>query len=173
MKRIGGTTMKPLFLRRNLPLVLCACLTITLVMGFALAKSAHAATTTAASCSNLDLPRGTNWLPGEATWWHTCKGTSLELTYQHDGNFVLYIGGQAKWATNTSSLFSSPDFVVFQEDGNLVVYHFNVFGSEVPAWASGTNGKGATTLALQHDGNLVIYTAQGKVLWASNTCCYS
>jgi hypothetical protein len=166
--------MKQPFLRRVLTLALCACLAVTLVTVFSPVKSAHAATTRAASCPNNDMPLGTTWYPGWATYWSTCNGTSLKLIYQGDGNFVLYIGGKAQWATGTNSQFYNFDYVQFQGDGNLVVYHSNPLdGSVTPAWASNTRGEGATTLALQADGNLVIYNSSKRALWASNTCCYS
>jgi hypothetical protein len=162
------------FLRRVLTLALCACLAVTLVTVFSPTRSAHAATANRASCTNHDMaPGSTIWFPGDATIWHTCQGTQIKLTYQTDGNFVLYIGGKPKWATNTSTLLNIPVDTIFQSDGNLVVYQLNVFNSDVPVWASHTERKGVTTLALQHDGNLVIYTAAGKALWASHTCCYS
>lgn len=166
--------MKHSFLRSMLPLALCACLMVILVTAIAPTKSARAATSSTASCSNLNMSRGTSWVSEEYVTNHTCRGTSLKLIYQIDGNFVLYIGGQAKWASNTSGgLLDTPAYVEFQQDGNLVVYHINSNGSTVPRWSSRTNGKGAATLALQKDGNLVIYTASGKALWSSHTCCYS
>ncbi len=164
--------MKPSFLKRVLPLALCTCLAVTLLTVFTPASNAHAATSSAASCSNLNMFRGKTWHPGNYVTWHTCKGTSLKLIYQNDGNFVLAIGGHAKWASNTSSVLSLPDYVQFQSDGNLVVYSVDYLFNFYSAWASGTNGKGATRLSLQDDGNLVIYTAAGKVLWASHTSGY-
>lgn len=164
--------MKYLFLRRVLTLALCACLAVTLLTVLSPARSIHAATTNTAACSNLNMFRGKTWYPGNYVTWHTCKGTSLKLIYQNDGNFVLYIGGHAKWASNTSSKFSLPDYVQFQSDGNLVVYGVDYLLNFFVAWASNTNGKSATRLSLQDDGNLVIYTAAGKVLWASHTSGY-
>ena len=63
--------------------------------------------------------------------------------------------------------------MVFQPDGNLVIYNdatsnnppnpaFNI------SWASGSNGKGATRLVFQTDGNVVIYKGSTP-LWASGT----
>ena len=86
------------------------------------------------------------------------------LTYQHDGNLVLYevVSGQPLWATYTQG--SSAGVTVMQSDGNLVVYD----GSSVARWASGT-GATAERLYVQDDGNLVIRDASGTPLWASNT----
>lgn len=163
--------MKPLFLRHTLLLALCACLAVTFVTGVSPAKSAHAATASAASCpGNLNWGRGKTWLPGQETNWRTCAGTSLQLAYQGDANFVLYIGGHAKWATNTSSPLLTPWKVIFQSDGNLVAYDINAFTTPA-VWASHTVGEG-TRLSLQEDGNFVIYNASGHAVWASHTCCW-
>lgn len=53
---------------------------------------------------------------------------------------------------------------IFQTDGNFVLYD-----NGRPIWASGTNGRGATRLTLQNDGNIVIYNARTQPLWSSNT----
>jgi len=52
---------------------------------------------------------------------------------------------------------------IFQEDGNVVVYD-----DYSAVWASNTNGHPDSQLCLQNDGNLVIYD-DGKPIWASNT----
>ncbi|MGI5246611.1 hypothetical protein [Dactylosporangium sp. CA-139066] len=80
-----------------------------------------------------------------------------------DGNLVLYKNGtKALWAFGPrfDSYFKN------QTDGNLVAYL-----SEGPAvWASNTSGKGAGTLVLQDDGNLVLYrNSDHGVIWATNT----
>lgn len=51
--------------------------------------------------------------------------------------------------------------LVFQADGNLVVYAAN--GSVV--WATYTQGKGGVQAVMQTDGNFVIYNAAGKAIW--------
>lgn len=60
--------------------------------------------------------------------------------------------------------------LILQTDGNLVVYK-TVYGqSNKVLWASGTEKKGDDYLAIQDDGNLVIYLVDNhKVLWASNS----
>jgi hypothetical protein len=166
--------MNQTLLKRVTQLTLCMCLALALFATLTIAKPAHAATTSSASCSDLYMSPGTVFLPGDYAYNYTCSGTLIKLIYQGDGNFVLYIGGVAKWASNTSSFFYLTSDVRFQPDGNLVVYHVNSLnGSRTPGWASNTAGKGATTLSLQHDGNLVIYNGAGKALWSTNTCCYS
>ncbi|NEP71365.1 MULTISPECIES: hypothetical protein [Okeania] len=41
--------------------------------------------------------------------------------------------------------------------------------SRQSVWATNTHDQGARVLAMQADGNLVIYADGGRVLWASNT----
>lgn len=86
-----------------------------------------------------------------------------KLTYQTDGNLVLYTEGKAIWSTET---YGKPAWrTVMQEDGNLVVY-----GSEGNAlWASNTAGQTNCRLVMQSDGNLVIYNGTGGAPWASGT----
>lgn len=53
--------------------------------------------------------------------------------------------------------------LVFQADGNLVVY--TKTGSVV--WSSGTAGNGATRACMQADGRFVLYTAENVSKWSS------
>lgn len=55
-------------------------------------------------------------------------------------------------------------WLVFQQDGNLVVYDQNSSAQ----WAARTDGKG-WTCAFQGDGNLVVYDSDGNPEWASNS----
>lgn len=52
----------------------------------------------------------------------------------------------------------------FQNDGNLVVY--NRKGQ--PLFATNTSDKNARTLVMQNDGNLVVYDAGNNALWGSD-----
>lgn len=109
-------------------------------------------------CGTIDAGQGL--VAGQA--FGSCDGR-FQLAMQTDGNFVLYEGGQALWATHTDG--SDGFAATFQGDGNLVVYgqHSN------PLWASGTDGHPGSRLVLQDDGNLVIYGPGNQPLWASNT----
>ena len=60
------------------------------------------------------------------------------------------------------------DWATFQSDGNFVVYS----ASSVPLWHTSTYGLGATALALQDDGNLVISSPVGPI-WQTNTSGYT
>lgn len=55
--------------------------------------------------------------------------------------------------------------VVFQTDGNLVI--FDVNGNTT--WASATENRGAASAVMQSDGNFVIRDASGGIIWQTNT----
>jgi len=76
-------------------------------------------------------------------------------------NTVVWTGTQL-YSPGTFCLVIYSDLMIFQTDGNLVWYVHNV-----AEWSSGTYGTGQT-LALQGDGNVVIYSASGTALYASN-----
>ena len=107
------------------------------------------------------------------------------LQLQDDGNLVivdsypLWTISGAPLAYDQPTLIFSPNTyfevskiytvgsfgVVFQADGNLVVYGP---GNSV-VWASYTQGKGGTSCVMQGDGNLVIYNASGAAIWHTHT----
>jgi hypothetical protein len=82
------------------------------------------------------------------------------LTYQGDGNLVLYDNGRPIWASNTAG--TSAGAAYMQADGNLVVYD----ASGRPVFASNTSGNAGAYLVMQNDSNLVIYSSSGRVLWS-------
>ncbi|MFJ9785788.1 CHAP domain-containing protein [Amycolatopsis sp. NPDC101161] len=132
--------------------------------------------------------------PGYHALWSTgTSGRSVHsLLMQGDGNLVLYgTGGQgALWASNTAGRGSST--LRLQDDGNTVVYT-----SSGASWSTGTasgaagltgvqtdrlaadarlypgqflrSTDGRYRLALQSDGNLVLYSPGYRALWASGT----
>jgi hypothetical protein len=77
-------------------------------------------------------------------------------------------GKNASWSQEATLLSNELATLVFQGDGNLVLYD-TTGTSWKPIWASNTSGRGGTQLAFQGDGNLVIYTGNGTPIWASNT----
>jgi hypothetical protein len=90
---------------------------------------------------------------------------------QTDGNLVLYqSGGGALWATGTTGNSGRNVTAFMQTDGNFVVYA-NPWSSWIPLWSSGTWGQPGSYLALQNDGNLVVYNQYNNWTWASHTCC--
>ncbi len=55
--------------------------------------------------------------------------------------------------------------LVFQPDGNLVVYKYD----NTSPWSSGTYGSPKSTLYMQPDGNVVIYNSSSTPKWNTNT----
>lgn len=93
----------------------------------------------------------------------TSQNGKYYLTYQSDGNLVLYttISNRALWATNTNG--RSAYRVAMQTDGNFMVYS----APNTAIWKTNTLDKQAV-LILQDDGNLVIYSGNNPI-WSSNT----
>lgn len=126
----------------------------------------------------------------------TAGNAGSRLAMQNDGNLVLYrVDGRAIWATDTARAAStgpsaaghkanpgetlgvdeplrSPNGryeLIFQSDGNLVLYKTYSGYPRRALWASGTAGRTAAVCILQGDGNLVLYAPSGGVLWSSET----
>lgn len=94
-----------------------------------------------------------------ALWASDTSGSDkADLSIQIDGNVVLYRSGQPIWATHTVA-------------GNqLLNVNTNTTASSVllPLQRLNTiDRKGS--LVLQGDGNLVLYNANGRAIWASDT----
>jgi hypothetical protein len=85
------------------------------------------------------------------------------LTYQDDGNLVLYgTGGAAVWASNTAG--SSTGYAVMQGDGNLVIYDL----SSRAVWASHTDTHPGAWLAVDNGGFVTVISPDGGTqLWRS------
>jgi hypothetical protein len=106
------------------------------------------------------LTAGMRIYPGQAV---TSRDGRFALTYQTDGNLVLYgPGGVPRWSTQ---VFSSPGYAEMQNDGNFVVYASD--GS--PRWASGTHGALNARLVVHDDGNVAIYNTSSAQIWATHT----
>lgn len=88
---------------------------------------------------------------------------SFKAIMQNDGNFVIYHGGSAIWATQTPNNQGAK--AQFRANGNFVVLDANnsaLFSTNTP----NMNGK---KLVMQGDGNLVIYNFSGRPIWASGS----
>jgi hypothetical protein len=86
----------------------------------------------------------------------------LELALTGDGDIVLRDQGRAVWNANSGG--KRGNLLVFQADGNLVLYTM----TNAPIWTSGTAGNNGAILVLQADGNVVI-SANGRTLWQTGT----
>jgi hypothetical protein len=70
---------------------------------------------------------------------------------------------------NTNQSLESHDgryFAYMQADGNFVVYRKS---DMAVIWHTGTNGSGADRIVMQTDGNLVLYTPDGRPVWWTGT----
>lgn len=122
------------------------------------------------------------WTPGIVT------SNPDYLIMQSDGNLVLYDGwGRTPlWNSGTGGQ-GSGSYLVMQSDGNLVLFN----SSGTPTWQTSTNWdstnsallygqnlyegsqiyseNGGYHLAMQTDGNLVLYSSSGAVIWSTGT----
>ena len=119
-----------------------------------------------------------------AKWTSGTAGQSVDELLLDGCAFSLTTGSSTKFSRGSSScsqtslgnswslsasgnatlLRSDEATVVWQADGNLVLYSLG--GSAL--WSSGTSGSGKT-LSFQSDGNLVIYNSSSAAVWDSNT----
>lgn len=89
------------------------------------------------------------------------------------GKLVLYKSSnrQVLW----SSSGTGAGGCVMQADGNLVIYkmsdeRWSPIQDRNPAWSTNTHGKNGAFLAVQNDGNVVIYNSDNsRALWATGT----
>jgi GH25 family lysozyme M1 (1,4-beta-N-acetylmuramidase) len=93
---------------------------------------------------------------------HDLSG-QVQALMQGDGNFVLYIGGKAKWSTRTQG--NAGAVLKLQTDGNLVIY--DTAGNARWNTHTATVGNG-TNLSMRADGKLVLYKGATGV-WDSGT----
>lgn len=68
------------------------------------------------------------------------------LTFQKNGNLVLYIDNEWIGHTNTHKHVPIPDKCVFQKDGDLVLY-----SADKPVWRSNTGGKDIVLMEVWHN----------------------
>ncbi|HEY9029229.1 MAG TPA: hypothetical protein VIP05_33395 [Burkholderiaceae bacterium] len=119
------------------------------------------------------IPPGTTMNLGN---WAISPNEQYVLVMQYDGNFVLYevdgtppqpnssFLGYALWATATFDASPPATQARFDAGGDLGVYAQN--GATL--WNSLTEGCNPTFLAVQDDGNLVLYAAGGTP-WSTDT----
>lgn len=97
------------------------------------------------------------------TQWSN-KATTLSFLNSGDLNVYRDDTNYGLWGTNTGG---NPNArLVFQTDGNLVIYSAPSGGTVL--WASGTSGNPGATASFQDNGNLSIFSASGGLLWSAN-----
>jgi len=112
---------------------------------------------------------------------NTAGNAHSYLAMQNDGNLVIYSQStKAKWSWKTGIAQLTRGEVLapghakashnrkyhlnMQGDGNLVL----VAGKKV-LWNSGTGGHPGASFSFQRNGNLVVHSVKGTVLWQSGT----
>ncbi|WP_079125349.1 hypothetical protein [Streptomyces lushanensis] len=167
--------MKRISIRRLLAVIMSLAMT-ALVAGQATAAPRVAAALYPPSCNLVTDPpippslilnptgdlyrisRNSAFFPGQS-----CSVGKSSLRMQTDGNFVLYDeNNRARWATNTQG---RGDWARFGADGNLIVYDIN----GQPVWVSNTCCHSDYFLAVQADGNVVIYQNGYIARWSTGT----
>ncbi len=108
------------------------------------------------------LSSGEFLLPGQQL---TSPDGRFALKAQPDGNLVLWFGATSLWASGTAT---GRSLYLRLETSGLAILR-DVRG--VSLWEAPTAGANAT-LTLQNDGNLVLKSSGGSVVWQSNTCCH-
>lgn len=69
--------------------------------------------------------------------------------------------------------FDGRFMLMFQLDGNLVLYKGTFLSRENAIWSSNTHGNPNTYMVMQSDGNLVIYNnADGRAIWSAEVSGY-
>ena len=134
------------------------------------AKKKVITTLTAASCIlSLSAPAIGSTTIGNAIFGNSIVASAAVVSVNtvvdaNNGNADLVPG----------RFYKSPSqnyVLVFQGDGNLVIYHYNKSTGKAysPIWSSQTENRGGTKCVLQGDGNLVIYRKDGKAIWNTRT----
>ncbi len=132
--------------------------------------------TPAYSCGTI-VPPGEILNPGDQ---RTSPNGAYTLIMQTDGNLVLYAnnlptGPGPLWASqNTPVGNSSINKNGIEAGSTAVVSQNGVFGVWYPnqnttQWATFTSGYPGAYVAVQNDGNVVLYSSSAVSLWASNT----
>lgn len=116
----------------------------------------------AAGSVGSDLHAGESLRRGQQI---TSNSGRFTLSFQTDGNLVLYAGQRAIWSSGTAG--SAAQTLIMQTDGNLVLYG----ASNSALWASNTAGNQGAFAVLQDDGNFVVYIGQ-QSLWSSRAAAH-
>lgn len=111
-------------------------------------------------CGTLKANEGL--MPDQAL--KSCSG-SHSLVMQSDGNLVVYNNrtGKATWSSRTVG--AEAQAAIMRPNGQLGVFETELLAK----FSTPTAGNDGAFLAMQDDGNLVIYTSNGGAVWATNT----
>ncbi len=102
----------------------------------------------------------TNFAPADS-FCGIFESAVLSVSASNDPTIILD-ASSANQELKVGTHYNTPDkkhYVIFQNDGNLVVYTKD----GKACWYSGTHGRGGNRCVLQNDGNLVIYNNAGAI----------
>lgn len=123
-----------------------------------------------------------NYNPGH----FTLANGPTKLTFQSDGNFVLYYGSKAKWSTGTEGKLKSGGHLDLSSSGNVIIWQYSG-GKYRAIWQTGTaygrtcrpsyiNKVASYTIAITNtaavyvQGNVTVRVSHAPVFWdAGNT----
>jgi hypothetical protein len=115
------------------------------------------------SCGVLTSGQG---LIGDVSGDVVSSCTGSNFLKMLSGNVLLYHGATAVWSANTTVPTIT---AVMQGDGNFVISRGFPGDSAVDTvWATNTFGNPGSYMAVQSDGNLVVYTSNGIPIWDYN-----
>jgi len=97
----------------------------------------------------------------------TSCGGAYALVMQNDGNLVMYrtADAAALWSTKTAGSRATRAWL--SRDGSFATYDES--WNPEPVWSAKTTGPTDAVLRVQDDGNLVIYDARNRAIWATRT----
>jgi hypothetical protein len=132
---------------------------------------------------------------GAALWdTHTNGHPGATLAVQNDGNVVIYDGGKALWNSGTvvpgapakataCGLLKPGQGLEVGESHSSCDSRFTLamqsdgnlvlYEGKKPLWETATNGKAGFGVYMQGDGNLVLYSTHSQPLWSSGTSGHS
>lgn len=87
-----------------------------------------------------------------------------KLVMEPDGRLVLYnAANQQLWASGAVN----PMVIQckMQDDGNLAIYARAFLGGQTTIWSTNTAGNPGAYMVVQNDGNVVVYSPSGSLLW--------
>jgi hypothetical protein len=93
----------------------------------------------------------------------------LQFFVQSDCNLVVYWHNLANWAIEGGPApygYAVACWLEMQYNGDLVFRTMDALGNVYIPWHSNTGGNGGSTLQMQNDGNLVVYTPGHRDTWS-------
>jgi len=108
----------------------------------------------------------------KGAWQLNSSNGVYKAVYQSDGNFVVYHGSKATWASSTCNKQPPADYLALQSDGKLQILSMPVANtpSRGVLWQNSMKASSSVRrLSMQNDGNLVEYTGTATVIWATGT----